>query len=68
MARIIIEGNSPEAHGFFEYAKTLPFARVEGTLPKKRSWEETSKGCIPLDKFWEEAMDGLEKFYADDRA
>ncbi len=65
MKTFIIEENSPQAQGFIEYVRTLPFVRM--VEEKKKSFEEACVECnaVPLETFIDELRTRVKQHYAD---
>jgi len=64
MINIIVEDNLL-SQSFVDFARTLPYVRVEETMPKKRTLAEAAAECggvCSVDEFFDELNERIEKW------
>jgi methylphosphotriester-DNA--protein-cysteine methyltransferase len=65
MTTVIVDDSYPQAKGFLQYARTLPFAQVKRQMRKtqKSKWQQAlDEGAVSVDQFFDELNARIEKW------
>ncbi len=64
-AIVKIDLNSPQAIGFLQYARTLPFATVEYDVKQEKTFEQAAKECgaVSVEDFFTEVRRQQREYY-----